>query len=128
MKRWTAPKVLSRRRFLTLLSASASALGAEALLGCSEEALSPVPAAFDYIIIGAGSAGCTVAARLLSDPEVTVLLLEAGGANDRSDVRDFTQAWKLTQPGSEVDWGFKSQPQPSLRDKPQSYSAGKLLG
>lgn len=120
--------MLSRRRFLTLLSASASALGSEALLGCSEEALSPVPAAFDYIIIGAGSAGCTVAARLLSDPEVTVLLLEAGGENDRSEVRDFTLAWKLTLPGSDVDWGFKSQPQSSLRDKPQSYSAGKLLG
>jgi choline dehydrogenase len=121
---------LSRRDLLKLAGASSVyAIGARSLAGCSvDEATSPLPEVYDYVVLGAGSAGCPLVARLLSEPGVTVLLVEAGGSNDREDVRDFTQSWKLTQPGSEVDWGYKSEPQPELLGKAEAYSAGKVLG
>lgn len=114
---------LSRRGFLTLLGLSATAVGTQTLFGCGDAS-----SEYDYIIVGAGSAGCTLAARLLMDSDARVLLIEAGGTNDREEIRDFSQSWKLTQPGSETDWGYKSVPQPALLDKVQSYSCGKVLG
>jgi choline dehydrogenase len=114
-----------------MLGGSTAALAAEGTLGCSILTSVTPPAAgeFDYVVIGAGSAGCTLVARLLAgDPEATVLVVEAGGSNHRPEIRDFTQSWKLTQPGSEVDWGFKSVPQSTLGGRPQSYSMGKVLG
>lgn len=122
---------VSRRAVLAMLGGSAAALAAQASLGCSlvTDASRPPAGEFDYIVVGAGSAGCTLVARLLAgDPGATVLLVEAGGSNDRPEISDFSQAWQLTQPGSEVDWGFRSVPQPALGGRPQSYSMGKVLG
>ncbi|TKC98198.1 GMC family oxidoreductase [Polyangium fumosum] len=120
----------SRRDLLKLIGASSlHAIGARSLAGCSvDETISPLHEVYDYVVVGAGSAGCPLVARLLSEPGVTVLLVEAGGSNDREDIRDFTQSWKLTQPDSGVDWGYTSEPQPELLDRAQSYSAGKVLG
>ncbi|MFP2925219.1 GMC family oxidoreductase [Pyxidicoccus sp. 3LG] len=114
---------LSRRGFLKLLGLTATTVGTQTLFSCSEPT-----SEYDYIIVGAGSAGCTLAARLLTRSKARILLIEAGGSNDREEVRDFTQAWKLTLPDSEVDWGYKSVPQRELMDKPQSYSSGKVVG
>ncbi|MBZ4422467.1 GMC family oxidoreductase [Myxococcus sp. RHSTA-1-4] len=114
---------ISRRGFLTLLGLTATTVGSQTLFSCSEPT-----SEYDYIIVGAGSAGCTLAARLLTSSKARILLIEAGGSNDREEVRDFTQAWKLTQPGSEADWGYKSVPQRELMDRPQSYSCGKMVG
>ncbi len=112
----------SRRELLKLLGLSGAALAMPTLIGCSDSK------EYDYIIIGAGSAGCTLAARLLNDSKARVLLIEAGGTNELPEVRDFTQSWKMTQPGSATDWAYKSEPQAALNGKPQSYSCGKVLG
>jgi choline dehydrogenase len=114
---------ISRRGFLTLLGLTATTVGTQTLFSCSGAS-----SAYDYIIVGAGSAGCTLAARLLTDAKARVLLIEAGGSNDREEIRDFSQSWKLTLPGAETDWGYKSVPQRELLDKPQSYSSGKVMG
>lgn len=115
---------LSRRRFLTLLGLTATTVGSQTLFSCGQPA-----SYYDYIIVGAGSSGCALAYELISSGvKGSILLIEAGGSNDREEIRDFTQAWRLTLPGSEVDWGYKSEPQRQLLDKPQSYSSGKVVG
>lgn len=115
---------LSRRGFLTLMGLTATTVGAQTLFSCKGSSSD-----YDYLIVGAGSAGCTLAARLLmGDSKARILLIEAGGSNDREEIRDFSQSWKLTLPGSETDWGYKSVPQRELKDKPQSYSGGKVMG
>lgn len=83
---------------------------------------------YDYVIVGAGSAGCTLAARLLADSPASVLLIEAGGSNDLPEVRDFTKAGMLTAPGSPHIWPFQSEPQSDLMNRPQSFMFGKLAG
>ena len=83
---------------------------------------------YDYVIVGAGSAGRALAARLLADSSARVLLIEAGGTNDSQEIKDFTQAYRLTMPGSKFDWAFQSEPQKELLDRTQSYSCGKTLG
>jgi choline dehydrogenase len=80
----------------------------------------------DYLVIGAGSAGCVVAARLTEDPTTRVLLLEAGEAGDRPELRIPYAAWSLQ--GSEVDWGYQTEPQPQLEQRRIGWPRGKVLG
>lgn len=83
---------------------------------------------FDYVVVGSGSAGAALVGRLLADTSASILLVEAGGRHDRPEIRDFFQAWRLFQPGSDVDWGFVSEPQEGCAGQTQSYSTGKVLG
>jgi choline dehydrogenase len=81
---------------------------------------------FDYVVVGAGSAGCVIAARLSENPQNRVLLLEAGAA-DGPDTMAVPQAWP-TLIGSEVDWGYKTVPQHAAGGMARPYPRGKVLG
>ncbi|MBA3450291.1 MAG: GMC family oxidoreductase N-terminal domain-containing protein, partial [Chloroflexia bacterium] len=59
---------------------------------------------FDFIVVGAGSAGCALANRLSADPSVSLALLEAGGADDREAIRVPRRYFSLW--GTDVDWGY----------------------
>lgn len=67
---------------------------------------------YDYIIIGAGSAGCVVANRLTEDPETTVLLLEAANPATKLEI-EVPLSWKSLL-GTEVDWAYFTEPEPYL--------------
>ncbi len=84
-------------------------------------------AAFDYIVVGAGSSGCVVTHRLvLGKPDATTLLLEAGGPDDSPNIHDPRGVLKLW--GSEVDWKYTTEPQPGLNGRQIMISRGKVLG
>src|SRR5258708_8292103 len=80
---------------------------------------------FDYIIIGAGSAGCVLAARLSEDPDVTVALIEAGGRDTAPEIGlpiAFPQLFK-----TEFDWDFATEPEPALKRRRIYLRRGKGL-
>ena len=81
---------------------------------------------YDYVIVGAGSAGCVLAARLSEVADNRVLLLEAGGPDTREDLF-VPLAWR-TLWGTGVDWAYTTVPQPGLGNLPQSWPQGKVLG
>jgi choline dehydrogenase len=81
---------------------------------------------YDYIIIGAGSAGCVLANRLTADSETTVLLLEAGNPDTKPEIQSPSATLSLL--GSEVDWGYFSEPEPYLNNRKIYCPRGKVLG
>ena len=83
---------------------------------------------FDYIVIGAGSAGSVLAAMLSEDPEARVLLLEAGGANGSVLVRMPAGVGTLIKQKSKHNWGFWTQPEPHMDGRRLWQPRGKGLG
>ncbi len=81
---------------------------------------------YDYIIIGAGSAGCVLANRLSADPNTSVLLLEAGGKDSKLEIGVPAGYIKLHR--SEVDWGFWTEPQEHVDGRKIYLPRGKTLG
>ncbi len=82
---------------------------------------------FDYVIVGAGSAGCVLAARLSEDPSVNVALLEAGGS-DNSIFIQMPSALSIPMNMDKYNWGFESQPEPHLDNRRMDCPRGKVLG
>src|SRR5262249_6381723 len=81
---------------------------------------------FDFIIVGAGSAGCVLAGRLSEDPSVRVLLLEAGTAREPLASRIPAAFSKLFR--SPHDWALYSEPEPALGQRRLYIPRGKMLG
>ena len=82
---------------------------------------------FDYVIIGAGSAGCLLANRLSADPNVKVLLLEAGGKDDYFWIH-VPVGYLYTIANPRTDWCYKTDPDPGLNGRSIGYARGKVLG
>lgn len=80
----------------------------------------------DYVIVGAGSAGCVLAARLSADPEVSVVLIEAGGPDTVAEMAIPAGFPRLF--GTEHDWAFTSEPELELAGRGIYWPRGKTLG
>jgi choline dehydrogenase len=81
---------------------------------------------YDYVIVGAGSAGCVLAARLSENPEVSVLLLEAGPPDTSENVHVPLGYLKLAR--TEIDWDYATAPEPLCNKRRIALPRGKVLG
>lgn len=88
---------------------------------------SPHPQTVDYVIVGGGSAGCVLAARLSEDPDVQVALLEAGPP-DTSVLIHCPAGLALLARNGQANWGFHTVPQPGLNGRRGYQPRGKVLG
>ncbi|UCH76191.1 MAG: GMC family oxidoreductase N-terminal domain-containing protein [Rhodospirillales bacterium] len=82
---------------------------------------------FDYVIVGAGSAGCVLANRLSADPDISVLLLEAGGRDNYHWIH-IPVGYLYTMNNPRTDWCFTTEPDEGLNGRALNYPRGKVLG
>jgi choline dehydrogenase len=81
---------------------------------------------YDYVIVGAGSAGCVLASRLTEDPNVSVLLLEAGGPDKQQEIHIPAAFSKLFK--TPLDWNYETEAQPQMAGRKMYWPRGKMLG
>ena len=82
---------------------------------------------YDYVIVGAGSAGCVLAYRLSQDPSVRVLVLEAGG-HDRSPIIKVPLTWGLILKHRLFDWGYFTEAEPGMDGRRIELARGRVVG
>ncbi len=82
---------------------------------------------FDYVIVGAGTAGCVLANRLSADPKIRVLLLEAGGKDDYIWIH-IPVGYLYCIGNPRTDWCYKTEPEPGLNGRSILYARGRTLG
>jgi choline dehydrogenase len=87
----------------------------------------PSLGSFDYVVVGAGSAGCVLANRLSADPDVRVALLEAGGRDSYLWIH-VPVGYLYTQNNPQTDWCLKTEPEPGLNGRALNYPRGRVLG
>src|ERR1700709_200271 len=81
---------------------------------------------YDYVIVGAGSAGCVLAARLSEDPDVSGLLLEAGPPDVNENIHVPLGYLQLAR--TEIDWDYNSAPEPHCDGRRIALPRGRVLG
>ncbi|MFS4103195.1 GMC family oxidoreductase [Streptomyces sp. PD-S100-1] len=81
---------------------------------------------YDYVIVGAGSAGCVLAARLSEDPTVQVVLIEAGGPDSAQEIHVPAAFPQLLKSG--LDWDLDTEPEPGLGGRRAYLPRGKMFG
>jgi choline dehydrogenase-like flavoprotein len=82
---------------------------------------------FDYVVVGAGSAGCVLADRLSADGKTTVCVLEAGGSDNKTNIKTpMLLQFTITDPS--INWDYWTQPQKHLNDRKLYWPRGKTLG
>jgi pyridoxine 4-oxidase len=81
---------------------------------------------FDVLIVGAGSAGCVLAARLSEHPEITVGVIEAGGPATDPDIA-IPQRWPMLA-GRDYDWAYRTVPQPGTAGRAHDWPRGRVIG
>ncbi len=81
----------------------------------------------DYIVVGAGSAGCVLANRLSADPHATVAVLEAGG-KDRNMFIKMPAGYLALMKSGALDWGYHTEPEPHMDGRVMFWPRGKVLG
>jgi choline dehydrogenase len=87
---------------------------------------SDLKAQYDFIVCGSGSSGSVMARRLAENPDVSVLLLEAGGDDDIPEIME--PSLLAMNLGSDRDWSFQAQPNPHLNGRSVTLNMGKVLG
>ena len=84
----------------------------------------------DYVVVGAGTAGCVLAGRLSADPHIRVALLELGGMDSNPAIydRSIDAMYSLWEPQGAENWGYRTVPQPGLNGRAIDIARGKVLG
>jgi choline dehydrogenase len=134
LQRRAAAGQIDRRGFLRL----AAAVGIEPALATAlvdrataaadvQRRGESIAASYDYIVVGAGSAGCTVAARLSEDAACRVLLIEAGGGDVGRPALQSPVLWPSTF-GTDVDWAYRTTPQARAAGRVIDWPRGKVIG
>ncbi|MEO8627385.1 MAG: GMC family oxidoreductase N-terminal domain-containing protein, partial [Betaproteobacteria bacterium] len=89
--------------------------------------MAPPQDRYDYVIVGGGTAGCVMANRLSADPDVSVLLLEAGGKDNYFWI-NIPVGYLYTIGNPRTDWCFKTEPDAGLNGRSIGYARGRVLG